>query len=77
MRRVADKTHPTAGSDSEMQLHSTEEVAVGTRIEHKQFGIGVVKSLDNIAGLPSISVEFKQVGLKKLLLQYARFKIID
>lgn len=77
MRRVAEQPRPSADSDPEMQLHSAGEVAVGIRIEHKQFGIGVVKSLDNISGLPSISVQFKQVGLKKLLLQYARFKIID
>lgn len=67
----------TGGSDSDMSLHNPEEVTVGMKIQHSQFGIGVIDAIDSIGNLPSIAVTFTNVGKKKLLLQYARFKIID
>lgn len=51
-------------------------VSPGTKIRHQKFGEGTVLSMDNISGEPSITVEFKSVGIKKLLLKFAKFDII-
>lgn len=70
---------PTCPADEnvDMTLHSVNDVRTGMKIEHKQFGIGIIEALGNVSGMPSIVVEFKKMGKKNLLLQYAKFKIID
>lgn len=57
-------------------VHSPQEVPVGTRILHPKLGEGKVTALGNVAGEPSITVEFVQVGVKKLLLKFAKFDIL-
>lgn len=63
-------------ADSSKTTHSAGELAPGTRIEHSKFGIGTVVSLGNVSGQPSITVDFGVLGIKKLLLQFARFDIL-
>ena len=65
-----------ADADSSKTTHSAGELAPGTRIEHSKFGIGTVVSLGNVSGQPSITVDFGVLGIKKLLLQFARFDIL-
>lgn len=52
------------------------DLAVGTRISHQKFGEGTIVDLDNVAGQPSIIVDFGPVGIKKLLLKFAKFSIV-
>ncbi|MCH5225403.1 MAG: UvrD-helicase domain-containing protein [Muribaculaceae bacterium] len=56
--------------------HTPDEIKIGDHISHSKFGIGEVVSINSISGEPSISVEFREVGLKKLLLRFAKFDII-
>lgn len=56
--------------------HSANEITPGDRILHAKFGEGIVKSIGNISGEPSINVEFKEMGLKRLLLKFAKFEIL-
>ncbi|MDE5874161.1 MAG: hypothetical protein K2H15_00835, partial [Muribaculaceae bacterium] len=56
--------------------HSVDEIAVGTKIEHERFGKGTIKKIEKLSGEDSISVDFGVVGVKKLLLKFAKFKIL-
>ena len=47
------------------------------RIEHSRFGKGDITEIDRSAADVRITVEFDTVGIKKLLLKFARFKIIS
>lgn len=75
MKRM-DKAMDNARSGMK-PLHSPEELAVGMRIEHPKLGVGEIKSIGNVQGEPSITVEFETTGIKKLLLKFAKFEIID
>ena len=56
--------------------HSVEELEIGVRIRHDKFGEGEITEIGNISGEASITVAFKEVGIKRLLLKFAKFEII-
>lgn len=64
-------------AESRRQL-STESgtLCVGARIRHERFGIGTVKSIEHITDNDMIIVDFGVVGIKKLLLGFAKFTIL-
>lgn len=54
------------------------EMAVGKKVEHQRFGFGQIKGLDGNPGNLMATIEFEQgVGIKKIMLQYAKLKIIE
>ena len=48
----------------------------GTVIEHQRFGIGTVEHVEGTGENATAQVNFKNAGVKKLLLKFARYKII-
>lgn len=56
-------------------IHSVNEVRVNMTIEHSKFGSGRIVEIGNVSGQDSIVVDFGSLGIKKLLLQFAKFKI--
>lgn len=64
-----------AGSAIKAQ-HSAEELGIGTRIEHPKLGVGTITAIGNVSGEESITVDFGNIGVKKLLLRFAKFTII-
>jgi len=53
-------------------------MAVGQKVEHQRFGFGVIKGLDGNPNNRMATIEFEQgVGIKKIMLQYAKLKIIE
>ena len=54
------------------------QLKIGLRIEHERFGCGTIVNMEgkNIADLKAM-VHFDEAGTKKLLLKYARIKILD
>lgn len=54
----------------------SDKLPPGTRIEHQRFGTGTVKELRGSNADTMIVVDFDNVGEKKLLLRFAKFKII-
>ena len=58
----------------DLQTTADGQLAVNDRIEHNRFGIGIVKKIENVSGEEIMSVEFVHLGVKKLLLKYAKFK---
>lgn len=58
-------------------LHTSSEVKIGTKIQHDRYGKGSITQISQISGEDTITVDFGVVGIKKLLLKFAKFKIID
>ena len=54
-----------------------EGIAVGNRVEHAKFGIGKVISVEGKGANKKAEISFESIGIKKLLLQFAKLKVID
>lgn len=54
---------------------SRDALSVGMQITHSRFGKGKILSINDYEGDTSITVDFRQLGVKKLLLRFARFTI--
>lgn len=52
------------------------EVAVGAIVEHTRFGVGTVLNVEGSGENKKATVEFKNVGIKQLLMKFARLKVI-
>lgn len=63
---LASNASPSAGGG----------VVVGCTIEHERFGIGVVENIEGRGDNCKLTVNFKHVGKKLLLLKFARFKVL-
>lgn len=71
------KINKSASSSVSKPMHSIHELAIGQKIEHPKLGIGEIIGMGNIQGEPSITVDFGIVGVKKLLLKFAKFQLIN
>ncbi|MDE6769177.1 MAG: UvrD-helicase domain-containing protein [Muribaculaceae bacterium] len=58
-------------------LHTSSEVKIGTKIHHDRYGKGIITHISQISGEDTVTVDFGVVGIKKLLLKFAKFKIIE
>jgi len=56
--------------------HSADKLRIGTWICHNSFGKGKIISISQISGEDMITVDFGVVGIKKLLLKFAKFRIL-
>lgn len=64
-------------SDSEYTQHSAQELQTGFVIEHQRFGKGTIIEIDTTTpDQDKITVKFDNVNTKKLLLSFAKFKIL-
>ena len=54
----------------------TSDIVVGNFVEHNRFGIGEVLSLEGKGPNEKAEIKFGTVGKKKLLLQFAKLKVI-
>ncbi|RQO30252.1 ATP-dependent DNA helicase [Taibaiella sp. KBW10] len=51
---------------------------VGFKVEHQKFGFGVIRGLDGNPNNRMATIDFENgVGVKKIMLQYAKLKIVD
>ncbi len=57
--------------------HTASELKVGSIIRHDRFGKGNVTQLSQISGEDMITVDFGVVGIKKLLLKFAKIEILS
>ena len=53
------------------------ELREGCTIEHQRFGIGTVIKIEGTGENTKATVEFRNTGIKQLLLKFAKFKIIS
>lgn len=65
-----------SGNNIGCDIHDASALSVGMRIVHSTFGHGTISNIFRGAN-DAITVKFDNVGDKKLLLKFARFKIED
>lgn len=68
--------HPTPAT-ADVAPDRTEGITVGSTVEHKNFGRGVVLNVENLGGDVKITVNFKLVGKKNLLMKYAKLRKVE
>lgn len=77
----------TAGTSSSSYTHTPSadfvasdpsEMQVGFKVEHQKFGFGIIQGLDGNPNNRMATIDFEHgVGIKKIMLQYAKLKIVD
>ncbi|MDE3214444.1 MAG: UvrD-helicase domain-containing protein [Bacteroidota bacterium] len=55
----------------------TADIKAGQRIEHQKFGFGEVVKMEGAAHNPIATVRFEHNGEKKIMLNYARLRIVE
>ena len=76
-RRSSSLSNQGVNSSSSEYSATSDELQEGSRIEHQRFGKGTVKELRGSNADTLAVVDFDNVGEKKLLLRFAKFKIIS
>ena len=72
-------SRPTVRSDRHVVYDEGEggQIVPGLEVEHQQFGEGKVISVDGSGVQAKATVFFREYGQKKLVLRFARLRIID
>lgn len=65
-----------SAASSKNNIPCTDGLAVGKRIEHQRFGVGIVETLEGIGENARATIDFRNVGRKTLLLKFAKFRIL-
>ena len=55
----------------------TSSLEVGQKVEHQKFGFGIVKAMEGSAHNPVATIDFAQNGEKKIMLNYAKLRIVN
>lgn len=58
-------------------MHSVSDLKQGMLISHDKFGKGKIMDFGHISGEDSITVDFGALGIKKLILKFAKFNILE
>ena len=61
----------------DFQASDTSGLQAGQRVEHQKFGFGTVVKMEGAAHNPIATIQFEQNGEKKIMLNYARLRIIE
>ena len=67
---------PAVQSTTGIAIHSSAELSIGMRIEHPRFGCGTITSINTDDVDHKIIVRFATGEERKLLLKFARFRIL-
>ena len=70
------KIQSTSQNDSESKEHAID-LPLGTKVEHQRFGKGIVTLIEGVGNDKKATIKFNGTGDKKLLLRFAKLKIID
>ena len=74
--QVINHSSRTASPAEVMHDNNGKALVEGCVIEHERFGVGTIESLEDAGENAKMTVNFKHAGSKKLLLKYAKFKVI-
>ena len=55
----------------------TSELQPGQKVEHQKFGYGEVLKMEGASHNPIATVKFEQNGEKKIMLNYAKLRIVE
>lgn len=71
LRKLRPATNPPARTSNSLNLEA------GNEVEHLRFGRGTVLKLEGVGQDKKAEIDFDQGGIKKLLLRFAKLKIIS
>jgi len=54
-----------------------EQLVPGTLVEHSRFGRGEILRIEGVGGDKKAEIRFQVGGIKKLLLRFAKLKVIS
>ncbi|HNP53945.1 MAG TPA: 3'-5' exonuclease, partial [Ferruginibacter sp.] len=54
----------------------TSDLQMGQKVEHQKFGFGEIKKLEGASHNPIATIQFEQNGEKKIMLNYAKLRIV-
>ena len=75
VRQPIGETYPLASDPTSVTI--IPELSPGNRVRHTQFGEGLVISCQSVTDDNEVLVAFRKVGLKKLLLSFARLEKVE
>ena len=55
----------------------TSNLQVGAKVEHQKFGFGIVTAMEGSAHNPIATINFEKNGEKKIMLNYAKLRIVE
>jgi DNA helicase-2/ATP-dependent DNA helicase PcrA len=61
----------------DFKASDTRNLQVGQKVEHQKFGFGEVMKMEGAAHNPIATVKFEHNGEKKIMLNYAKLRIIE
>lgn len=73
LKKIQGQSSATVDSDAALHL----ELSPGTQVEHMRFGRGVVELIEGQGNDKKASIKFEVEGTKKLLLRFAKLKILS
>ena len=66
----------STNNSSSIKSSNIDDLIEGVNVKHEIFGIGTIKKIDNHSNQKKAIVNFKNVGEKTLLLNFAKLKVI-
>ena len=73
LRKLRPMTSATQKVDTELM----KQLVPGTKVEHMRFGIGQILNIEGQGQDKKAEIKFTQGGIKKLLLRFAKLKVIQ
>ncbi len=71
------KLRPASGASDAASIKDSVKLQVGNAVEHMRFGKGIVISLEGIGQDKKAEINFESGGIKKLLLRFAKLKLLS
>jgi DNA helicase-2/ATP-dependent DNA helicase PcrA len=62
---------------ADFRASDTSELKEGQKVEHQKFGFGEVVKMEGASHNPIATIRFERNGEKKIMLQYAKLRIVE
>lgn len=72
--RPAIKEHVPSNN---FEASNTALLQAGQRVEHQKFGFGQIVTMEGASHNPIATIHFEQNGEKKIMLNYAKLRIVE
>lgn len=76
-RNVNNRKVPVHKPSTDFKPEDTSGLAPGMKVEHNRFGFGEVVSVEGKESNKKATIKFKDLGDKKILLKYAKMRILN
>ncbi len=77
VRRGAATTEYSAEGGVRVVYDTEDGLAIGRQVKHAQFGVGVIRGFEGSGDQRKATVQFRSVGIRKLILKFARLEPVD